>query len=71
MTDASEIQALRRRAASRGLRLSKRGEDFYLFDADTGDIVLGWSDPGGVHLDEVKAYLRNGSHTRIAWRTSS
>jgi hypothetical protein len=66
MTDASEIQALRRRAASRGLRLSKRGEDFYLIDADTNDVVLGWSDPGGVHLDEVRAYLRTESPSRIA-----
>ena len=66
MTDASEIRALRRLAASRGLRLSKRGEDFYLIDVDTNDVVLGWSDPGGVHLDEVRAYLNTDSHTRIA-----
>jgi hypothetical protein len=66
MTEASEIQALRRRAASRGLRLSKRGEDFYLLDAGTNDVVLGWSDPGGVHLDEVRAHLHAGSPSRIA-----
>jgi len=66
MNAASEIQALRRRAASQGLRLSKTGEDFYLIDADTNEIVLGWSDPGGVHLDEVKAHLRTQSHSRTA-----
>jgi hypothetical protein len=66
MTDPSEIQALRRRAASQGLRLSKRGDDCFLIDAETNDIVLGWAYPGGVHLDEVKAYLRTHSQSRSA-----
>ena len=66
MTDASEIPSLRRRAASQGLRLSKRGDDFYLIDADTNEIVLGWAYPGGVHLDEVKTYLRTESRARTA-----
>jgi hypothetical protein len=66
MTDPSEIQALRRRAASQGLRLSKRGDDFYLIDADTNEVVLGWGVTGGVHIDEVKAYLRAGSRSRAA-----
>ena len=57
MSAAADIQAVRRLAASLGLRLSKHGEDFYLIDAQTADIVLGWSDPGGVHIDEVMAYL--------------
>lgn len=66
MTAASEIQALRRLAASFGLRLSKRGDDFYLIDADTADIVLGWGEPGGVHLDEVKEYLRAEARSGVA-----
>lgn len=66
MTDASEIRSLRRHAASHGLRLSKRGEDFYLIDADTNDIVLGWAYPGGVHIDEVKAYLHAESRSQTA-----
>lgn len=66
MTRASEIRALRRLAASHGVRLSKRGDDFYLIDADTSDIVLGWGEPGGVHLDEVKAYLRGELRSRSA-----
>ena len=66
MTTASDVQAARRSAVAQGLRLSKRGEDFYLIDADTNDIVLGWAYPGGVHLDEVTAYLRAGSRSRTA-----
>ena len=66
MTTVSDVQAARRSAAAQGLRLSKRGEDFYLIDADTNDIVLGWTYPGGVHLDEVTAYLRAASRSRTA-----
>ena len=66
MNASSDIQTLRRLAASRGLRLSKQGEDFYLFDAHSTDIVLGWSEPGGVHLDEVKAYLHAEARARTA-----
>ena len=66
MNAASEIRVLRRLVASQDLRLSKRGEDFYLIDVDTSDIVLGWGHPGGVHLDEVKAYLRTNSQSRTA-----
>ena len=66
MNAASEIPALRRLAASQGLRLSKQGDDFYLIDAHTTDVVLGWGQPGGVHLDEVRAYLRAESQTRSA-----
>jgi hypothetical protein len=58
MNAASEVRTLRRLAESRGLRVSKRGEDFYLIDADTNAIVLGWGLSGGVHVDEVKAHLR-------------
>lgn len=58
MITASDLQALRRLAESRGLRLSKQGEDFYLMDADTNGIVLGWGLSGGVHVDEVRTYLR-------------
>jgi len=57
MNAASEVRALRRLAESRGLRASKHGEDFYLIDADTNTVVLGWLS-GGVHVDEVKAHLR-------------
>ena len=66
MADASEIQALRRLAASQGLRLSKQGEDFYLIDAETNDVVLGWGLSGGVHLDEVRIFLHPESQSRTA-----
>jgi hypothetical protein len=66
MTTDSDVQAVRRLAAAQGLRLSKKGEDFYLIDAETNDIVLGWAYPGGVHLDEVKAYLGGKPRTRTA-----
>jgi len=58
MNAASEVRALRRPAESRGWRVSKDGEDFYLIDADTNAILLGWGLSGGVHVDEVKAHLR-------------
>ena len=66
MSAASEIRNLRRLAAAQGLRLSRHGEDFYLIDADSTATVLGWSYPGGVHLDEVKTYLRTESRARTA-----
>jgi len=66
MNAASEIRALRRLAESRGLRVSKHGEDFYLIDADTNAVVLGWGLTGGVHVDEAKAHLRQGLDGALA-----